>query len=227
MLVPCATSDTNGLVACYELEDDFATTGVVRDSSANHLDAATQGFAPTTRNNSHAARVMPTASTFAPQVPAFDRAAGFTLALWINPGALPGDGVAQGILDHEGQYAMAIAKSPGEGVTLRCIMNGLEYYEWVDGVKTNAWSLMGCTWDGTTMCAYRWTSPTSHLSNCFEMSNVPVASGSHGLAIGSFSTVGAAHDRFTGDLDSIHVYSRGLSEADMCDAAGQPATCSF
>ena len=221
---PCATTDTTGLVACYEFEDDFQAAGKVHDSSANHLDAMAHDLVPANRNASKAAQVTPGTSIYAPQVPALDLATGFTIALWVNPSALPSEGSVLGLVDHEEQYAMAIGKSSGS-VTARCILTGLDFYEWVDGLTANAWSMLACTWDGTNLCAYRWTSPTSHAANCFEPGQSPAATGSHGLAIGSLSSGGAPLDRLAGDLDSLHVYDRALATAGLCAAIGQPAGC--
>ena len=221
---PCAATDTTGLVACYEFEDDFTTAGKIHDSSANHLDATVHGLTTASRNTSHAAAVMPSDATYVPQTPLLDRAAGFTLALWVNPSSLPSEGNVLGLLDHELQYAMAIGKSSGS-VTARCILTGLSFYEWVDGISSNTWSMLACTWDGTNLCAYRWTSATDHTQNCFEPGESPAAVGINGLAIGSLSDTGAPSFPLKGALDSIHVYDHAVPVAGLCTAIGQPAGC--
>jgi len=54
---------------------------------------------------------------------------------------------------------------------------------------------------------------------------MPAETGAQGLAVGHLSSAGAAHNRFDGALDSVQVYSRGMSETQLCALAGQPAGC--
>jgi hypothetical protein len=108
---------------------------------------------------------------------------------------------------------------------MRCILTGLDFYEWVDGITANTWSMFACTWDGAQVCAYRWTSPTSHSTNCFQPDSLPVATGSHGLAIGTLSDMGMPTFPLSGELDSIHIYNHALTETGLCTAVGQTDGC--
>ncbi len=224
-LAPCATTDVTGLIACYEFEDDFAADGTIHDSSANHLDAMAHGLAVATHATAdQAAAVTPGVSTYVPQIPVLDRATGFTLAMWVKPSALPSEGGVMGLLDHEDQYAMDLGKSGGS-VTMRCILTGLDFYEWVDGISANTWSMFACTWDGDQVCAYRWTSASSHSSNCFSPGMPAAPTGSHGLAIGSLSDKGLPTFPLSGALDGIHIYNHALTESGLCQAVGQSGGC--
>ncbi len=222
-VVPCATPDTSGLVACYEFEDGVAD-GTLLDSSPNHFDAITSGLAPTMRGSSHAAMIGASSMTYSPSTAAFDRAAGYTMSMWVNPTTLPADGEVYGLLDHELQYAMAIVTTGGVPEN-RCIHTGGTEFEQTSNLPTNAWSLLACTWDGNELCAVRWTSATDHERNCFQPEDLPASTGAHGLAIGHLSTSGTAHDHFDGAVDSIHVFDHALTANQLCASAGQGSGC--
>jgi len=219
---PCATTNSFGLVGCYEFEDDL-TKGSLHDSSPSMLDAQTTGLMAATRASGQAARVMTSNATRVAQNAVLDRAAGFSVLMWVNPTTLPGDGKVMGLVDHEQQYAIAIGRDE-EDVTLRCILTGGQYYEWADDVPANKWSLAACTWDGIHLCAYRWSAASDHAMNCFEPSDGIASTGAQGLAIGSLSASGAPSFRFDGAIDSLHVYNRALSEGELCSEVGQTST---
>jgi hypothetical protein len=221
--VPCATASPAGLIACFEFEDGVSD-GVLADSSPKHHDASTSGLVPTTRTTSHAAEIGASSMTYAAQSTDFDRANGYTMSLWVNPSALPGEGEVQGILDHELQYAMALVTTAGI-TDNRCIHTGGTLYELTSNLPTNQWSFLACTWDGSTLCAIRWTSPTDHERNCTMLGTPPAASGAHGLAIGHLSTAGSPHDHFQGAIDSVHVFDHRLASDQLCTDVGQGSGC--
>jgi hypothetical protein len=66
---------------------------------------------------------------------------------------------------------------------------------------------------------------TDHERYCHTPTLGPATSGSRGLAVGHLSNEGAPHAQFDGALDSVQVYSRGMSEAQLCTLIGQPAGC--
>lgn len=220
--VACATTNSFGLIGCYEFEDDL-TKGVLHDSSPSMLDATTTGLMATTHASSQAARVMTSNATRVPQDARLDRADAFSVLMWVNPTTLPTSGKVMGLVDHEDQYAMAIGRDDDD-VTLRCILTGGAYYEWADGVPQNKWSLAACTWDGIHLCAYRWTASGDHAMNCFEPDDGIATKGAAGLAIGSLSSSSTPSFRFDGALDSLHLYNRALSEGELCSEVGQAST---
>ncbi len=227
-VVPCGTPDSSGLVLCLELEDGV-DDGTLRDSAPGHRDATTTGLAPDTRTVpaiSKAARIGATSVTRVADDPAFDLAAGYTSAVWIRPETLPPVGSAYGLIDHELQYAMVIGHSPeDDSLQNRCVHTGVTRFEWTEVLPVSTWSFVACTWDGSELCAYRWTSTTSHEHFCHVAETPPSTTGSNGLAIGHLSNNGAAHSRFDGELDSLQLYNRGLSADQLCALIGQPAGC--
>jgi hypothetical protein len=227
-IVPCATPDASGLVLCLELEDGVED-GVLSDSSPAGRHAVTSGLVAETRNvpaMSGAARVMPDATARVPEDPGLDLAAGYTIAVWIRPARQPDPGEVFGIIDREQQYAMLTAiSSVTGGLENRCVHTGVARYEYTEALPAETWSFLACTWDGTTLCAYRWTSTASHERYCHAPTFLPSTTGAEGLAIGHLSQAGAAHSRIDGALDSLQIYRRGMTEAQLCALAGQPAGC--
>jgi hypothetical protein len=227
-VVPCATPDSTNLVLCLEFEDRL-DDGVSSDSSPGHHDATASGLATVTRNvptMSTAAHVGTQSTTRVAEVPALELAGGYTFGVWVNPDKLPVDGSVFGVLDHEEQYAMVIGHSPVDGsIQNRCVHTGFADYEWTDNLPTSTWSYLACTWDGHEMCAYRWTSPTDHLRYCHVPPMPPHPTGANGLAIGHLSDNGTAQFHFEGALDSLQIYSRGLTEAQVCAVIGQAPGC--
>lgn len=226
-VAPCTAPDPTGLVVCLEFEDGVAD-GVLDDSSPAHRDATTTGMAQVPRTgatSSMAVDVGPQAATYVAQTTALDLAAGYTLAAWVKPDTVPAAGEARGLLDHEGQYAMIASATASGAINNRCQHTGVAKYEFTTRLPVGAWSFMACTWDGTQLCAWRWASPTDHEHYCHTPALLPAAVGSKGLAVGHLSSDGEAHDRFDGALDSVQVYRRGMTEAQLCALAGQPAGC--
>jgi hypothetical protein len=189
----------------------------------------TSGLAAATRtvpDVSNAAHVMPEAKARVLEHAALDLAAGYTLAVWIRPVREPAVGEAFGLVDHELQYAMLSARSSTTGnLENRCVHTGIARYEWTEVLPVDAWSFLACTWDGTTLCAYRWTATTSTERYCHAPTELPHDNGAQGLAIGHLSDGGVGHSWFDGAIDSLQLYGRGLTEPELCAIAGQPAGC--
>ncbi|MEO8707286.1 MAG: LamG domain-containing protein [Kofleriaceae bacterium] len=227
-VVPCGTPDASGLVLCLEFEDGV-DDGVLLDSSPNHRDAMTSGLVAAMRTvpaTSTAGHVAAASTIRVPANPALDVGAAYTYSAWVHPASLPAQGVVYGLFDHEQQYAMLIAHAPITGeLETRCVHTGVQRYEWTSILPVGEWTFLACTWDGVQLCANRWTSATSHERFCHVPTIPPNAAGAQGLAIGQLSDAGSAHSPLDGDLDSVQLYSRGMSADQLCALAGQPAGC--
>lgn len=225
-IVPCDTPDPEGLVLCLELEDGVAD-GMLYDSSPARRHATTTGLLeverPLDTASSRAALVAPDATTYVTQTAALELSTAYTLAAWVFPETVPATGDARGILDHEQQYAMLVRRGSGSVLAHHCAHTGGDS-EWTEELPPDAWSFVACTWSGTELCAYRWTSATSHEQWC-RPAGPPATTGAHGLAIGHLSENGEAHSRFDGKLDSVQVYSRRLTEAQLCTMLDLGANC--
>lgn len=226
VVVPCATPDATGLVACFEMED-VLTDGTLDDSAPAHRNATSTGMVAAERPvplTSLAAQVTDMAVTRMAQEAVLDRAAGYTLAMWVHPDSLPAPGKIYGLLDHELQYAMLLGRNGGSEES-RCVHTGVTRFEFTDALPTGTWSFLACTWDGSELCAYRWTTTSDNQRSCHSPSELPAATGQQGLAIGHLSNNGEAHSRFDGALDSVQIYDHGLTEDQLCALIDQPAGC--
>jgi hypothetical protein len=220
----CKTPDASGLVVCLEFEDSV-DDGVLDDSSLARRNARSTGFSQIARGASMAADVGPMASTYVQDVTPFDLAGAYTLAAWVKPDSLPPNSAARGVMDHEGQYAMIVSTTASGAIHNRCQHTGVGKYEFTERLPVGQWSFMACTWDGTQLCAWRWASATDHERFCHTPTLLPATAGTTGLAVGHLSSGGVAHSQFDGALDSLQVYARGMTEAQLCALAGQPAGC--
>jgi len=225
--VACSAPETTGLVLCLEFDDDVQD-GTLDDSAPGHHDAVTTGLSPATRtmpSPSPAALIGASSVTRVADDPVLDRDAAYTFAAWVRPDALPAEGSVYGIIDHEEQYAMLIGHSIGGTVENRCVHTGVAKYEYTENLTAGAWSFLACTWNGTELCAYRWTADGDHEHYCHVPAIKPNATGSHGLAIGHLSEEGDAHSRFGGALDSIQMYDHGMTEDQLCTLIGKGSGC--
>jgi len=225
-VVPCMTPDASGLVLCLELEDGV-DDGMLSDSSSGRRHAITSGLVTATRTvpaMSTAAHVGSQSVTRVAEDLALDLDGGYTFGVWVQPDTLPAEGSVYGILDHEQQYAMLVGYSAGS-LENRCVHTGVARYEFTTVLPVGTWSFLACTWNGTQLCAYRWTSPTSNEHFCHTPVVAPSLAGTQGLAIGHLSEDGTAHSRFDGALDSLQIYNRGLTEDQLCTLIGLGAGC--
>ncbi len=226
-VAPCSAPDPTGLVLCLEMEDGVAD-GTLLDSSPGRHDATVSNVSPAMRTvpaNSPAAAIGPTTEIRVPEDAAFDRDSAYTVAMWLRPNTLPAQGTVYGLIDHEQQFAMLIGRSTGGSLQNRCVHTNVAKFEWTEQLPENAWSFIACTWDGTQLCAWRWSADTDTERFCHVPTIKPSTSGAQGLAIGHLSENGEAHSRFDGALDSVQIYDRGMTEDQLCTLIGRGPGC--
>lgn len=222
---PCATPDPTGLVVCFAFDDDLGD-GMLTDGSANSLDAVTSGLTAITRpvgaGTSQAASVGAAASTKVPDVALVELGASFTLSAWILPISHPGN---EGLTDREGTYAMSVYDN-GE---LRCWHNraaGLAI-QTTGPVVLAAWQFAACTWDGTQLCAIVIPAAGPNiLRTCTTLAASGPAIGRHGVSVGSMQNgSGVAESQFNGSIDDFRIYTRALTNIELCGLANRATTC--
>lgn len=226
-IAPCNTPDANGLVLCLEMEDDVED-GTLVDSAPGHHDASAQNLAPAMRTvpgESPAAEIEANTVIRIGEDPAFDRDSAYTIAMWIRPNVLPAQGTVYGLIDHENQFAMLIGRATDGALQNRCVHTGRADFEYSEQLPENTWSFLACTWDGTEMCAWRWSADRDTERYCHAPTLAPQTSGAQGLAIGHLSENGAAHSRFDGAMDSVQIYDRGMTETQLCALIGKGPGC--
>jgi hypothetical protein len=215
------------LVVCFELEDS-PSDGLLDDSSPARRHATSTGITQVPRDataSSMAGDVGPQSITYVAQDAALDLGTAYTLAAWVRPDSAMPPSTARGLVDHEGQYAMLTSAMSDGAIRNRCQHAGVTRYEYTQRLVVGEWQFVACTWDGTQLCAYRWASATDHEHYCHVPTFAPSASGMRGLALGHLSYNGSPHSRFDGALDSVQVYSRGMTEAQLCALIGQAPGC--
>ena len=226
-VAPCSTPDPTGLVLCLEMEDGV-TDGTLLDSSPGRHDATSLSLTPAMRTvpaMSPAAAIGPSSEIRVAEDPAFDRDAAYTVALWLRPDTLPPIGSVYGLLDHEQQFAMLLGRSTAGSLQNRCVHTGVARFEWTERLPEETWSFLACTWDGTTLCAYRWSATEDPERFCHQPTVLPNTTGVEGIAIGHLSEAGAPHSRFDGALDSVQIYDRGMTEPQLCALLGRAEGC--
>jgi hypothetical protein len=221
----CKTPDPTGLVVCFEFEDSVAD-GVLDDSSPARRDAMTSGVSQLADpSRGMAIDIQTMANTYVTGASPFDLPNAYTLTAWVKPDTAMPPSTARGVLDHEGQYAMITSATPSGAIHNRCQHTGVQRYEYTTRLPVGQWSFLACTWDGNELCAYRWASPTDRERYCHTPTFAPAAVGTRGLAVGHLSYNGQPLGRFDGALDSVQVYSRRLTSAQICALLGQDETC--
>jgi hypothetical protein len=228
-IAPCKTPDATGLVVCLEFEDNV-DDGTLDDSSPARRTVASMGLAQLTSTmpiggTTNVVDVGTAARTYVAQDAALDLAGGYTLAAWVKPDSAPAANTARGVMDHEGQYAMIVSANGSGDMYNRCQHTGVAKYEYTTRLPVGVWQLMACTFDGVELCAWRWAGASDRERFCHDVSIQPAASGTNGLAVGHLSSSGAPLYRFDGALESVQVYNRAMTEAQLCALVGQPAGC--
>jgi hypothetical protein len=199
----CSASDPD-LAACYDFNADSGTTVV--DGSAN----ANNGIST---NASYDAGVEGSAIVFAGsgQVivadhDSLDPTGAFTLEAWIRPDSIPGSG-RWGIIDKDGQYGMFLYA----GAQIYCIVVGSGSTS-VGPISAGVWTHVACVFDGDSMIVYLDGLPFSEAS-AVAASNT----GGAGLYLGANSPSGGDH--FSGRIDGVRLWTRGLTPEEACWAA--------
>jgi hypothetical protein len=170
---------------------------------------------------SQAAQPNGNASALVPQNAAFELTNDFSLTAWMRPINI-NTGQNEGILDHEGQWALSIFN--GE---LACWFqrNPTLVRAQTGNFTQDAWQFVACTLTGTDGCVVRIDPADGSIEQQCEDVTEAAATGSDGLSLGSFQNGSSvAHEIFNGQVDDLRVYSRALSSAELCTLAGR-TTC--
>lgn len=213
-----------GQVACYQFEDILGD-GVFTDGSGNARHAVATGFSTVTRDVPAASQaIVPgvNASAKVAEATAFSSLVGdFTITAWIHPeNPTTGTNANEGIVDHEGAWALSIFEGK-----LRCWSNrnsGLfvvETTQWIN----NAWQLVACEVTGNQGCIHRFDEDGTDVRVCATVSGQG-SNGGNGISIGSFQDGGGGVvEQWSGALDDLRIYARALSETELCTLSGHTA----
>lgn len=136
-----------------------------------------------------------------------------TIEMWTRPDELPSDQF--GLFDAFGQYQLNL-ESDGQ---IECMLLGAGYDELESkteiDVREGLWHHVACTYDGDTLKVF----VDGKVTGCKRVDRTVTTLGTR-AAIGANLAQTALVNRFAGRLDNVHVYSRALTPAEICDAWG-------
>jgi hypothetical protein len=220
-VAPCYTTVTDGLVLCLELDDQNLATA--KDGSGLHHDATIAATNVAMRDvpmPSQAAQIISTSIIDIAESPDFDFQT-LTLAAWVHPEGMQVSGQQYGVIHNRGQYYMSI---DDQGEVYCAVENGgTAYVRPGDVLPLNTWSFAACTYDGTNICAFAFPSTTGAAGNavCGNASVAVNTNFTSGISIGSLASATGAHsNHLAGKLDSVRIYSRPLTKAEICTTGG-------
>lgn len=130
-----------------------------------------------------------------------------TVELWARPAAFPSDSGRAGLVDNDGQYGLFVYA--GGEVRCTCAGQGVSY----QSIDLDAWVHIACTYDpiaGLILYIDGGEEATAPANG------MPSTGGSSGLSIAGNNPSG---DPFTGMIDSVRIWNRARSEAELCAAA--------
>lgn len=188
------------LVVCYRFEGD-AVDGSMYGNDATAVDASFSAGVSGDALVTTAASNVAVASSSGLDV------AALTMEMWLRPAAIPGD--RAGLLDNSGQYRLFLHS----GGRIRCrVTGGAELFTANDAVTQGQFTHVACTYDGAVMRIY--IDGTESTSLPF-VGSIPTGGGS--LTIAQNNPSG---DNLEGALDSLRMWSRIRTPAEICEAAG-------
>ncbi|MGE5184650.1 MAG: LamG domain-containing protein [Acidobacteriota bacterium] len=212
---PCHASDAS-LVWCLELDEpNLATAATALDSSGLHHDPSIANVATTTRSvpASSQAITLTTSSTLSLAKPSDFDLQSFTITAWVRRSS----NSELGIVDTSKQYTMSITNTDH---TVECALsNGSQTVSYDGSAQTGMgeWDLVACTYDQSEVCEYSFRNGSaSGQSGCSGRNQTTPT-------IGTLTTVGSWADgtsHFVGDVDQVRLYSRALTQQEICTAGG-------
>src|SRR5262249_50437640 len=132
----------------------------------------------------------------------------------------PTKGNVYGVFDVDSQYTISIDDVGRVECTL---VTGATAYTTNVNVMTGdgEWGVVACSYDGAELCAMslRPNGMRTHL--CAARSGAVNPAPTSGAGIGAWiDSLGTLTQHFVGALDSIRLYDRGMTLAEVCAAAG-------
>ncbi|HEU0033902.1 MAG TPA: LamG domain-containing protein [Kofleriaceae bacterium] len=219
--ITCATSDS-ALELCLEFEDP--TLGTARDGSTGAHDASVANATQTTRDvpaTSRAVGIASGTSILVPDSSDFDSQQ-VTISAWVQRAGLPASGQRFGVFDLGNRQAALAIDDAGKVVCLVKTTDDI----WVGtggATGINEWALVACTYNEPQLCMYTFRNGSATATKqCGNTNGDPVDTSLNiGAAVGAlFDTSNNPSSRFVGNIDSVRVYSRALSQTEICTAGG-------
>jgi hypothetical protein len=222
--VTCTITDPD-VRLCLELDDVNVSSMAVDGSGLEHH-ATVGNVSVATRNiptSSQAIGIMSDTAIVIADSADFDLQE-FTITAWVQRTALPQFGQEYGVVDFGRQQASLAIDDEGR-VSCFVRVDGQAWY-WPNGSTTNGeWALAACSYETPLLCAtvFRNGDPATGTRTCGSTGTGTVSTSINtGGTIGALfaSASGELRSRFAGNVDSIRVYDRELSEQEICAKSG-------
>ena len=219
--VVCTSSDPS-LRLCIEFEDP--TLGIALDGSGLENHASVAGVTSTTRAvpaTSQAVGVTASTEIMIPDTADFDLQT-LTMTAWVQRTALPDFDERFGVID-VGQRQAALAIDDLGRVTCFVKTSSTLWFRTGGSTGNGEWALAACTYDAPRLCAWSFRNGSSTPDVvCGNTNSAPLdTSASSGSTIGALlDSSSTPSSRFSGNIDSVRIYSRALSEAELCMSGG-------
>jgi hypothetical protein len=185
----------------------FDSDPVVRDlSSAGHPIADSADIGKVLHDAGWAAVLSGSSHLRVADSAEFDLAQ-LSYEMWIAPAVAPHGGW---LLDNNAQYFMSYE----DNHAIRCGFSGPSVTSRT-AIAALGWHHVACTYGADqTLRVY----VDGDLSNCGALA-LPSTTGTGGIALGANFGADGFKNNFAGAIDSVHVFARALSDAEVCSAA--------
>ena len=221
----CTTSD-GALEVCLELDDAFGT-GIALDGSGHLRDATLANVGTATRDVptvSQAAGISISTTIRLAETSALDMQTS-TLVAWVQRSSLPNSGGRFGVVDIGRRQAAMGIDDTGHVV---CFVKTDDTI-WVrsgGSTRLNEWALAACTYDPPMLCAYSFRNGSSSPEvTCGNTDGASLdTSSTSGTAVGALFDVdtGSLQSHLKGNVDGVRIYSRALSQDELCNSGNIP-----
>jgi hypothetical protein len=211
----CGTTDP-ALVWCLEFDEPgLANATVALDGSGLHHDPAISNVGVVTRTLPASSQAIATtaSSSITLAKPSDFNLQAFTLSAWVSPFSSN----ELGIIDTEKQYTLSINSA---NQTVECAVTSGANTTGYGGVSVTAqgeWDLVACTFDGQHVCSFSFRNGSTNGQPGCANHNTALATAGTTSSVGEWVN-GTSH--FVGAIDQVRLYSRALSETELCVAGG-------
>jgi hypothetical protein len=226
--VPCYASDKTGLVLCLEFDDaDLAGgSGIAHDGGPGHHDATVVNGALATRSvpaTSQAIVITAPESETSAAIHVADstdfNVTQMTLMAWVDRSET-GDDEDYGVIEQYPNFVMTVGDD-GVGCEIENT-NGVIDGVLGDTVPVGTWTLVACTYDGSSVCtlAMPGGSGPAATPQC-EPAPGPLIGGMYGPVIGAHFDGTETYTQLPGSMDSARIFNRVLTPQEICVGGGR------
>lgn len=195
---PLCPTNAQGLVACFPFE------GSATDQSPANtvpLMAANIGYAAGHEGQGAVFKTSPKTDMRLPHA-AFNTTA-MTIEVWLKPASLPAAGERYIIVDMDGRFGVSLQPDGTFGCRSLATTKKAAVGKWIH---------LACVNDGTTMTSYVDGKTDTTFANVLGTTSVFIG-------VGEDST--STNDTFDGMMDSLRIWTRGLSASEVAAAAAR------